>query len=430
MIYLIKSLFCLLILLKSFDFIYIFQIKEYRFDRIFAFFVEEGIFPIFYLKELIFPAKTGRNFLLFIFLFITLVFLFFLPLLFQLILLAFFPFVSFVIISFFVLLTTIPVYFYRQHIINKATALVKKSSAVFIGITGSYGKTTTKEFLYQIISSKFKVAKTEENMNTDVGVALSIIKNLKNDTQFFIAEVGAYRIGEIKKVCDFIKPKIGIVTAIGNQHLALFGSQENLIAAKKELLEALPNSGRAYINAETVGFQQLTKNLNCKITSYFPSKIKIEQLVATDLGLNKKEISEIVKKLKPLHKRGGYCQGINNSLIINDSYNSNVEGFLAIVKLAETANKKNKIIISRGIIELGYEKETSYKKILNELNKTKIYLYTTDKLFKKLANKNNVLFFVDENKLLDYLQKITDDKTLIAIEGKFNPKTINSLIKL
>jgi len=368
-----------------------------------------------------------RNFLIFILAVIFSFLVFFLsfwPLIFLLFL---FPFFSFVTTGLSTAITAIPVYFYRQSLINKAKALIKNSKTTFIGITGSYGKTTTKEHLYQILSTRFKVAKTEENMNTDVGVALSVIKNLKPDTQFFIVEMGAYKKGEVKTICDFIKPKIGIITAIGNQHLALFGSQENLIAAKKELLNSLPSSGHAYVNAETVGFQKLTNNLRCQIVPFYPSQTKVEELVAFNLGIGKKDIADVVKKFKPLLKRGNSCQGIKNSLVVDDSYNSSVEGFLAMIKLAETSKKQNKIIISRGIIELGKEKQSSYRRILDQLNKTNISLYTTDKLFKTLDKKNQVKLFESDKKLIETVISNVDEKTLTIIEGKFLPYDLSRL---
>lgn len=423
-----RTVFCLIVLLKSLDFIYLFQIKEYRFDRFFSSLFEEGLWPIFYFRSIKLPAKTLRNFLILLMVLFSLVFLFSLPVSSQLWLLILFPFVSFLIVSLSVLLTKIPVYFYRQSLINKARLLIRNSLAVFIGITGSYGKTTTKEYLYQILSSRYQVAKTEENMNTDVGVALSVIKNLKKNTQFFIVEMGAYKKGEIKAICDFVKPTLGIITAIGNQHLALFGSQENLIATKKELLEALPSSGRAYVNAETVGFKELTKNLSCEIIPFYPSKTKIEELVAFNLGLSEKEISSVAKGLKPLPKRGSFYQGINNSLVIDDSYNSNVEGFLVMIKRAETIKKQNKIIISRGIIELGKEKEPSYRRILSELNKTRINLYTTDKLFKILDRKNQVKLFKNDEELFKAISEVCNKETLIVIEGKFSQNILRKII--
>ena len=93
-----------------------------------------------------------------------------------------------------------------------------------IGITGSYGKTSTKEFLYTILSEKFKVIKTEGYNNTEIAVAMAILKKLKSLHEIFIVEMGAYKMGEIKAICNIVSPQIGIITGINKQHVELFGS--------------------------------------------------------------------------------------------------------------------------------------------------------------------------------------------------------------
>jgi UDP-N-acetylmuramyl pentapeptide synthase len=93
-------------------------------------------------------------------------------------------------------------------------------------ITGSYGKTSTKEFLYAILSEKYKVVKTEGNNNTNIGVAYTVLNKVSDDYDYFICEMGAYKIGEIAEICGIVKPEIGILTGINEQHIDLFGSIE------------------------------------------------------------------------------------------------------------------------------------------------------------------------------------------------------------
>src|SRR3989344_5170861 len=250
MILLISGL--IIFTLKSLDFLYLFQTKEYRLDRILAFFKEENILKVLYLRLIRMPAITIRNLLIaqgILFNIIPLYLLFKnLNLGFLLIFIFLSPVLALLTMLLGVLLSEIPVQIYRKIIIYQARQMVKNSKTVFIGITGSYGKTSTKEFLAEILSQKYITDKTEKNYNSDIGVSLSILKNLKPDSQYFIAELGAYKKGEIKKICDIIQPKYGILTGIGNQHLHLFGSQKNLLAAKAELLESLPPEGIAFIN--------------------------------------------------------------------------------------------------------------------------------------------------------------------------------------
>jgi UDP-N-acetylmuramoyl-tripeptide--D-alanyl-D-alanine ligase len=144
----------------------------------------------------------------------------------------------------------------RNNTLRKAAVKLEKIKAVsklkVIAITGSYGKTSTKEFLATILSKKYRVLKTNEHQNSEIGVAKCILQDLKPSHQIFIAEVGAYNKGKVKEVCSMIKPEIGIVTGVNEQHLALFGSLENLLSAEggEELADALPQNGLLVVNAD------------------------------------------------------------------------------------------------------------------------------------------------------------------------------------
>ncbi len=460
-------------LVKSLDFIYLFQTKEYRFDRFFSFLKEEGVFLAFYLRQMRLPARTLRNYLLAGFSFMVALFFW---LIFKtenvstvLISFLLIPPLSFVSVLAATLLTGVPARMKRKGLINQAKEKINDSQAVFIGITGSYGKTSAKEFLYQILSQKFKVAKTEANMNTDVGVALSVIKNLKKDTQFFIVEAGAYRPGEIKNVCRLIQPKYAILTAVGNQHLSLFGSRKNLIESKKELLEAIPKSGKIYINKDIVEWDKIIENLKPSVCLYSDKNktdiyakkvvslgisltativygnkeltIKTSLLgshnitnllpgiaLAFDLGMSQEQVTKAIANLNPLNAKLSLHRGIRDSVILNDSGNSNVEGFLAAIKTADKLHQSRKIIVSKGIIELGPEKTNSYLRIINELNQSGLTLFTTDKLFKELDNHHKIRLFRSEGDLLEELVKTINSHTLTVIEGRFTNQFVKNLI--
>jgi len=153
------------------------------------------------------------------------------------------------IISLAVLLTNPLSNFQKKRIIKKAAEKMRGLRKIkVIGITGSYGKTSTKEFLHAILSRKYKVVKTEGNNNTNIGVAYTVLNRVSDDYDYFICEMGAYKREEIKEICDIVRPEIGILTGINEQHIDLFGSQENIVKAKFELIEALPEDGLAVIN--------------------------------------------------------------------------------------------------------------------------------------------------------------------------------------
>jgi len=139
----------------------------------------------------------------------------------------------------------------RNQIIKKASEKrAQFQNLLVIGITGSYGKTSTKEFLATILSERFKVLKTAEHQNSEVGISQCILNDLKPEHEIFICEMGAYNRGGIKLLCDIAKPKIGILTGINEQHMAIFGSQKNIVKGKYELIESLPEDGLAIFNGD------------------------------------------------------------------------------------------------------------------------------------------------------------------------------------
>lgn len=138
----------------------------------------------------------------------------------------------------------------RMSTITKAKKIVagRGENLKVIAITGSYGKTTTKEMIYLILSTKFKTAKTTGNKNTAVGIAQSVISYIKPDTEIFVAEMGAYKLGEIAEATKVVPPDIALVIALTQQHIGLFGSKENLFRAKFELVDGLKPEGLAIFN--------------------------------------------------------------------------------------------------------------------------------------------------------------------------------------
>jgi UDP-N-acetylmuramoyl-tripeptide--D-alanyl-D-alanine ligase len=147
--------------------------------------------------------------------------------------------------------------------IEKAAKLIEKQKKlIIIGVTGSYGKSATKDFIAEILGKKFKVLKTQGKNNTALGIANTIVKGLKNDTQVFVAEIGGYKRGEVKTVAEFIHPQIGVITGINNRYLSLFGSLENKKKANFELMQSLPKNGLAIFNGnnkDTKGLYKKTR---------------------------------------------------------------------------------------------------------------------------------------------------------------------------
>jgi UDP-N-acetylmuramoyl-tripeptide--D-alanyl-D-alanine ligase len=278
-----------------------------------------------------------------------------------------------------------------------------------IAITGSYGKTSTKEFLATILSRKFKILKTKEHQNSEIGVANCILEDLKPSHQIFIAEVGAYNKGKVKEVCSMIKPKIGIVTGVNEQHLALFGSLNNLLSAEGggELVEALPNDGTLVVNGDNKYCLALYKktakpkkiySLSNKVIGadiwsdsvevsrdsisfmainksgemmHFGVKVLGKQnvqnllgaiLVAKELGMNFGEIAEACQSIQQKDAGMTLKTGKHGLDIIDSSYSSNSDGVFADLAYLSVFKGK-KVIIMPCLIELGVKSAEIHEKI-------------------------------------------------------------------
>lgn len=151
-----------------------------------------------------------------------------------------------------------------------------------IGITGSYGKTSTKHYLHRILSEKYDVLMTPGSYNTPMGVVRTIREMMKPYNEVFICEMGAKQKGDIKEICDIVHPQMGVVTAVGPMHLESFKSIENVQATKFELVDSLPSDGLAVINND---FEYCANRPvdNVEAIRYGISNTKNCQYIATDI---------------------------------------------------------------------------------------------------------------------------------------------------
>ena len=282
-----------------------------------------------------------------------------------------------IIFSLFILFFQAPVEFFKKRIIKKAKRKRDKfKNLLVIGISGSYGKSSVKEFLSTILSEKFNVLKTEKNINAEIGIAQTILNKLNENHQVFVCEIGAYERGKIKQVCGFVKPKIGILTGINSQHLSTFGSLENIIKAKFEIIESLPENGVGILNwdNEYIKFKVQDSKFKVKVKSLkfysvkdrlnvWARNVKVERgrisfkvfsrdgdfadfkvnvlgghnvlnvlgavAAAKELGMNLNEISNACRKIKIEQGAIKLLKGINGLNIIDSSYSANPEGVIA-----------------------------------------------------------------------------------------------------
>ncbi len=208
---------------------------------------------------------------------------------------------------------------------------------VRIVITGSYGKTTFKEKLAFVLDQKYQVLKTPENINTRIGIAILVLKRLNKKHQVFVVEAGAYKKGEIKNICDLIKPDYGVITIFGVMHLERFGSVRNIREAKSELIPFIDDKSKLFVPSSFHQFIDFDKTI---------------EKIAHSLGLAKAEIKRALAEFSGVPHRLKEKRENKNLIILDDSYNSNPLGFRkAVDKLASF--KGQKILVTPGMIELG-----------------------------------------------------------------------------
>ena len=305
----------------------------------------------------------------------------------------------------------------RNRVLRKAKEKMEKilpvSGLKVVAITGSYGKTSTKEFLTTILSKKFKVLSTSEHQNSEIAVARSVLEKLKPSHEIFIAEVGAYNKGKIKEVCEMLKPRIGLVTGVNEQHLALFGSFANLLSAEGggELAELLPKNGLLVVNGDNKYCLELLKksdnlppehekiysldgrNMNTDIwaeevevrrdsvlfivadkkgnLAHFNASVLGRKkaknflgaiLIANELGMSFEEISEAVRSIKQEQAGMVLRQGKHGLNIIDSSYSANPTGVMADLDyLSIFAGKR--VVVMPSLIELGKKSSEIHEKI-------------------------------------------------------------------
>ncbi len=286
------------------------------------------------------------------------------------------------------------VYYYYKF---KALKKLKAMNIPVVGITGSYGKTSSKNIINDILNVKFNSFATPKSFNTPYGLINSINNYLDKFNDIFIAEMGAFKIGEIKSNCKIVKPKYGIITKIGEAHLETFGSRDNIMKGKFELIESLPSDGLAILNMDDeyqvkyklknkvkvlwIGIDNKDADLyatNIKLsgkgTSFecvfkgdknkyeFQTKLLGKHnvynilsgiLLGHELGLSVDELRRGVNNVKTIEHRLE-LKKYGNINIIDDAYNSNPVGSRMAVEVLSLMDGI-KIIVTPGMIELGNE---------------------------------------------------------------------------
>ncbi len=326
-----------------------------------------------------------------------------------------------------------------------------------LGITGSNGKTTTKELIAGILSKKLKVHYTKGNFNNDIGLPLTIL-SAPYDTEIMVLEMGANHIGEIRALCNIAMPDYGIITNIGTAHIEGFGSFEGVIRAKTELYEYLSLSGGIAIfndknplllnkiystvnkavpysfpSGTELRVEALPSPMNLKVNikyrhfdeeiqtglfgAYNMENVKAATAAGLFLGVKIEDISEALAGYQPGNNRSQIRITRRNTLVC-DSYNANPTSMLLSVKSFFNLSSERKVLILGDMLELGESSGREHKKIVDELTKLKPdKVILVGKNFIQAAAGSGFLVFEDLNGLTEYLVSQPISGSHILIKG-------------
>ncbi len=368
------------------------------------------------------------------------------------------------------------VYYYYK---NKAKNTLKsRTNLKVIGITGSYGKTSSKNILSDILNIKYNALPTPRNLNTPNGIMITVNNHLDKFTDIFIAEMGAYVRGEIKYLCDLVHPKYGILTTIGTAHLESFGSEENIQKAKFELIESLPSDGLGVLNGDDpkqVGYKLQNKvrtiwigidnkdvdvravdiKCNNKGTNFkvifandknkyeFQTKLlgkhNVYNILAAialghEFGISIEELQQAVRCVKAVEHRLE-LKKLGNFYQIDDAYNSNPVGAKGAVEVLGMM-PGIKVVVTPGMIELGKKEDeynkafgeqiaehTDYAVLIGEKHTKPIY----EGLINKGFDKDNIIVYNDVKEAYKYINSLCakSKKDVYALFENDLPDTYN-----
>lgn len=262
----------------------------------------------------------------------------------------------------------------KSIIISRARAKISRlPNLKIIGITGSFGKTTMKSILATILAQGLTVVKTPESVNTPVGIARVILRELSPKTQVFIVEMGAYKKGDIKKLCSLARPDISIISGINEAHLERFKTLENTIMTKFEIVTYAKPRALIALNKDNAlilenyhkylrGREVLWFSSNPQSGEIYPSPllgdyvlgmIRISVAIAEKLRMTKSDIMAGVAALKPVPHRLEPRKVGDNIFVIDDSYNGNPDGVRAALNALAQYRGRRKIYLTPGLVEMG-----------------------------------------------------------------------------
>lgn len=368
------------------------------------------------------------------------------------------------------------VYYHYKHMAQ--SKLNSMNNLKIIGITGSYGKTSSKNILSDILNVKYNALPTPKNLNTYNGLIMTVNNHMDKFTDIFIAEMGAYVKGEIKGLCNLVHPKYGILTTIGTAHLESFGSEQNIIDGKFELIESLPSDGFAVLNGDDpkqVSYHLKNKvkviwigidneeadvratNIKCSgsgtsfdvvfkndsksyaFTTRLLGKHNVYNILAgiacgIEFDISIDDLIHAVKGVRPVEHRLE-LKRLGNFYQIDDAYNSNPVGAKNACEVLSLMDGI-RVVVTPGMIELGAKEEEynrefgrqiakiakpDYVVLIGE-NRTKpIY----DGLVSEEFDKSKIVVFNDVRAAYPFISSLTGKDEVYALFENDLPDTYN-----
>lgn len=318
-----------------------------------------------------------------------------------------------------------------------------------IAITGSAGKTTTKELISLILSKKYRVLKSEGNKNNHIGLPMTLMK-LNNSYDICVVELGMNHLGEIANLSKICKPDIGIITNIGTAHIGNLGSKKNIFKAKMEITNGikeklivndydkylkkiklknikLANTNDLHVIKITCDLEKsefvVKKNNNeYKFTLNMVGKHLIQNCllaikVGEEYGVSFEDMVDAIKKYKTLDKRLN-VKHYDNNILIDDSYNSNYESVKELIEYISKIDKE-KLIILADILELGKYSKKIHQKIGKLLRKKKLknVIFIGKNMYYAYKKNKSGIYFNTNDECTNYLHSLDLENKLILIKG-------------
>jgi UDP-N-acetylmuramoyl-tripeptide--D-alanyl-D-alanine ligase len=294
---------------------------------------------------------------------------------------------------------------FRRYFLASARGTLRKYHPTVIGVAGSYGKTSTKAILAHLLATRFPTLATPRSFNTPMGLCRVIREQLRPEHQFFIAELGAYRLGEIRELGRLVHPSIGVLTSVGPEHLERFGSLENVVKGEAELLQAIPPDGVAIVNGDDELCRQIANAATCRIVfaggpaeqrralwaddvtltsaglqftishadgrsvkartrllgRHSVANILLASAAALECGIAFDDLAEAIDRLEPVEHRLQLIANDNGITVIDDTYNSNPRGAAAALETLASFQGGRRYLVTPGMVELADYQDTAHR---------------------------------------------------------------------